>query len=269
MKKILFLSHSLDIAGAQLILKNIVINLDKSLFSPQIWAPYNGELKTDYENSKIPVNIRDFFVDKINRDQKITFSTRTIKKIKKLINKCIKNREKLAIRCAGSITEKILAEFDFSNVDLVGIFDNNLSLSEINGYKIYPVKDIDKFNIDNVLIAHCKPNFFKNELSSYNFKIIENFFSDSFSEKILKTIKYLILLKEPSYFFSKIEHDILFINNARNFWAVIAGKLLGKKVIWAIHENFAPKTFKVFPEFLYFLSFKLADKFIFPSSCHL
>ncbi|OGI00991.1 MAG: hypothetical protein A2104_03320 [Candidatus Melainabacteria bacterium GWF2_32_7] len=43
------------------------------------------------------------------------------------------------------------------------------------------------------------------------------------------------------------------------------GKLLGKKTIWAIHEAFEAKTFRVFPHFLYLQSFKFADKFIFPS----
>lgn len=285
MVKILFISHNLNRGGGQLLLKSIIQGMankkssgdkkdidskkegiDKTNFDCHIWSPVDGELKYDYESSGIPVYIQDFEIDRINREQKIEFDNLTRKTINKIISEHKINKKKLAIRCAGTVTTKLLNEFDFSEIDIVGIFDNNQALvgSDIRGCKIYSAEEINKFQIDSILIAHLQPKFFKKELKSKNSKIYD-IFTDSKIKKFKKISLSLLNFVKPAVFFAKINPDIVFVNNAANFWAVIAGKLLGKKVIWVIHESFNPETFRAFPQFLYLLSFKLADKFVFPS----
>ncbi|MFH0702774.1 MAG: glycosyltransferase [bacterium] len=268
-KKVLFISHTFERGGSVLLLKDVVQNLIGNNYDCHVWTPYEGELKKDFEQLDIPVYIKDFEVDRINRESSYEFDNAARKKIIKLLQKCKKNKEKLAIRCGGNITKKLLEEFDFSGIDLVGIFDNNPALKEIKGYKVYPISEIKNFNINIILIAHTHPEFLKKELknsqSADKIKIIHNIFTDSKIKKLQKNILYFKNFLKVVCFFTKINPDIIFINNARNFWAAIAGKIIGKKIIWNIHESFEPKTFKVFPQFLYFLSFKFADLFIFPS----
>jgi glycosyltransferase involved in cell wall biosynthesis len=43
------------------------------------------------------------------------------------------------------------------------------------------------------------------------------------------------------------------------------GKKLNKPVIWAIHEGLDPKTYRVFPQSLFFESFKYPVKYMFPA----
>ena len=147
MKKILFISHCLKTGGGQLRLKEIVLGVDKSRYYPVLWAPYDGELRQDYENQNIPVIIKDFYADKINRKLDFEFTQPMKNRINKLIREFRKNKKKLAIRCAGIITNKLLNEFDFSGVNIVGIYDNNPSLinAYINGYKIYSVEKLEKY----------------------------------------------------------------------------------------------------------------------------
>ena len=63
--------------------------------------------------------------------------------------------ERLYIYAAGGHTRKLLAEIDFSNYNLCGIIDKNKELagSEMNGYKIYHIDDMDKLEIDWILIS--------------------------------------------------------------------------------------------------------------------
>lgn len=264
MKKILFISHKINRGGAQLLLKNLILGLDKTKFDCNVWAPLDGDLKQEYIDTGIPVYIQDFEVDRINREQNPDFNNNTRKRIEKFLNKCRKNKKKLAIRCAGTITSKLLNEFDFTGINLVGIFDNNQALigREITGNKIYPVSDLEKFKPDYVLIAHLQPKFLEKELKSYK-KI--SIFTTTPSQKLKEILNFIYQLRTPVSYFSRINPDIIFANNAISFWAVILGKMLGKKTIWAIHEGFDPKTFRAFPQFLYLSSFKLADKFVFPS----
>ena len=267
MKKILFISNTLDIGGAELLLKNVVGHLSKSDCDARVWGPEKGVLADDYKNLNIPCYIKDFAIDRINRDHDLSISTGVGKKIQKLIDYCRKTKKKLAIRCAGNITRKILEEFDFSNVDLVGIFDGNKCLfgKDINGYKIYPATDFNNFDADVVIIAHPKPDFLKNEFKSKKIKVIHDLFIDTPLKRFFRSVLYLVQLASPVSYFRKINPDIVFVNNSQTFWAVIVGKILGKKVIWNIHETHEPYTYRVFPHLLYLCSFKLADRFIFPS----
>lgn len=264
MKKILFISHCLKTGGGQLRLKDIVLGIDKNDFSSVLWSPYDGELRQDYEKENIPVIIKDFYADKINRETEFEFTQSMKISVSSLIEEFRKNKKKLAIRCAGNITHKLLSEFDFSGVDITGIYDKNPSLinQDINGYKIYPVDNLKNTYVDAVLIAHTKPDFFKKELKkTKNYA----FFNESLDERFIKTLLFLGSLVKSMIFFNKIKPDIIFLNNSRSFWLVLAGKILGKKIIWVIRESFDPRTAKYFPMPLYYLSFKMADKIIFPS----
>ncbi|MCK7461251.1 MAG: hypothetical protein MZU84_03875 [Sphingobacterium sp.] len=73
----------------------------------------DGKLKQDYQATNIPVYIQDFIIDKINRNNSNEISKSSIKKVKKII-KNAQEKERLAIRCAGSITKRLLQELDFS-----------------------------------------------------------------------------------------------------------------------------------------------------------
>lgn len=267
MKKILFISFNLNIGGGSLLLRSIVQGLDRNIYSPSVWGPCEGELRQQYEKINVPVFIDDYEVDRVNRIKTIEFNKNLKNKINKILKKAKLNKEKLAIRCSGTITNKLLKEFDFKDINLIGIFDNNPALigQEIEDVKIYPANEIEKFNIDSAIIAHLQPSFIKQELQRKNIRKIYDIYNHSLLTKASKFLNYLIDLRKPLKLFIKINPDIVFVNNASNFWAVILGKLLGKKVIWSIHESFYPKTFRAFPQSLYFLSFKIADKFVFPS----
>ena len=119
-------------------------------------------------------------------------------------------------------------------------------------------------HVDAFLIAHTKPDFFKTELKRTKAKIYA-LFSESLIEKFKKILLFLLSLIKSIIFFGKIKPDIIFLNNSNSFWLVLAGKILGKKIIWVIRESFDPRTTKYFPLPLYYLSFRLADKIIFPS----
>lgn len=268
MKKILFLINTLNIGGSSLILTNLLRALDKSRFDCHVWSPSEGILKNELEGASIPVYIKDFYVDKINREQTFTSQENTNKRIKKLIKECKKQKKSLAIRCAGTFAQKILSENDFSDINIVGLFDSNPALigQKICGYKVYQAESIKDFKPDIVIIAHNQPKFIKLTLDKNKYKIIDNLFINTRFLKLLNTIKYLLKLSNPSMYFGKLNPDTVLVNNIANFWAVITGKLIGKKVIWFIHEGLEPKTFRVFPQFLFFNSFKFADKFIFPAN---
>ncbi len=267
MKKILFVSHNLDLGGAQLLLKNIVTRLDSKLFERIVYSPLDGELRTAYETKGIKVFVRDFKADCVNRQKDFDTESRDFaKKISEIINYCSKNKLKLALRCAGTLTEKVLNEFDFSEVEITGIYDNNPALfgKEIKSVLVYPVDKMKDQNPDAVLILHAKPKFLNKELKKQKYRKIFDLSDNSFC--IFKNfISYISCLIHPALFFARTNPDTILVNNARTFWAVLAGKLCGKKVIWAIHEGFAPETFRVKPQYLYFLSLKIADEFIFPS----
>jgi len=267
MKKILFISHNLDLGGSQLLLKNIVTRLDEKLFKRTVFSPTDGELSQVYESKDIEVIVKDFKADSINRTPDFSLQNDGLRnKILNIISYCAKNNCKLALRCAGTLTEKILNEFDFSKVQITGIYDTNPALfgKEIKSIRVYPVDEIAGHKPDAVLILHAKPNFLKNQLKAQGFKKVYDL-SQSFSAVIKDFASYIFSLSEPISLFAGENPNIIFVNNARTFWAVIAGKLIGKKVIWAIHEGFDPKTFRVKPQSLYFLSLRIADRFIFPS----
>lgn len=267
-KKVLFLSQDFNIGGSQLLLKNVVdyLNHNKT-FSCDVWSPLTGELKYEYDKMSINVDIKDFKVDEINRNECFSISKKTHNKILKLIEECKVKKQKLAIRCAGTITTYILDRYDFSGVQITGIYDSSKVLAgqSIKGYNIYPVEELEKHTPDVVLIAHPKSHFFKKELKSFSGKILGDYFSEKPFQKWMNSCKYFCNMLAPLFYVNQKNPDILFLNNARTFWAVLVAKILRKKVIWAIHENFEPETFKVFPQFLYLWALKKADCCIFPS----
>ncbi len=267
MKKILFISHNLDLGGAQLLLKNIVTRLDCKLFEKIVYSPLDGELRKIYQTNGIKVLVKDFKADSANRQNDFDVESKeSSDKITKIINYCAKNKLKLALRCAGTLTEKVLNEFDFSKVEITGIYDNNPALfgKEITSVMVHPVDKMKDHNPDAGLILHAKPKFLKKELKKQGIKKIFDL-SDRNGDVFKNFASYISCLIQPVLFFARVNPDIILVNNARTFWAVLAGKLCGKKVIWAIHEGFAPETFRVMPQSLYFLSLKIADEFIFPS----
>ncbi len=266
-KKILFLSHCLKTGGGQLRLKDIVLGLDGDKYEKLLWAPLEGELKTDYENNNISVLIKDFRVDEINREKPFELTKNQKKKIKKIINTCKNTNKSLAIRCAGSITNKILEEFDLSSINVVGIFDNNPVLinKEIAGHNVYSASEIENKAPEVVILAHAVPEFLEKELKTQIKAKIYSPFAKSAIEKIKEYIGFCFILLKPAQMIAKYNPDVILLNNTRNFWAVLAAKLLNKKVIWIIRESFHPKTSKYYPQSLYFAAFKLADKVVFPS----
>ncbi len=266
-KKVLFLSHCLKIGGGQLRLKDIVLGLDDDKYEKLLWAPFEDELKIDYESNNILVLIKDFKVDEINRKKTFDLKSKQKKKIKKIISTCKKSNKSLAIRCAGSIADKILEEFDLSLINVIGIFDNNPVLinKEIADHKVYKADDMERMQPDIVLLAHAAPEFLEKELKNKIKAKIYSPFGKSAIDKIKEYIGFCWNLLKPAQMIAKYNPDVIFLNNTRNFWAVLAAKLLNKKVIWVIRESFHPKTSKYYPQSLYFAAFKLADKIIFPS----
>lgn len=266
MKKILCFSHCLNTGGGQLRLKDLVSGLKDFGHDCQVWAPYEGELLSDYKSQNIPVFINDFEVDKVNRKSKLYFDKNLKKKINKIIQKYSKSNKKIAIRCAGSLTIKLLNEFDLSKLNIVGIFDNDFSLfnTSIKGIKIYPKERIQEFKPDVIIISHLQPKFIKKNLEYKKAKIIEPFKSGGL-DNFKKLLSFAMNMIYPVKFFEKLDPDIVLINNARNFWAVLAAKILRKKVIWIIRESFDPFSSRYFPHFIYLLSFQLANKIVFPS----
>ncbi len=261
------MSHCLKTGGGQLRLKDIVLGLDNDKYDKLLWAPLEAELKTDYENNNIPVLIKDFKVDEINREKPFELTNNQKKKIKKIINTCKKSNKSLAIRCAGSITNKILEEFDLSSINVIGIFDNNPVLinKEIAAHKIYQACDMENMQPGIVLLAHAAPEFLEKELKNKIKAKIYSPFAKSAIDKIKEYIGFCWNLLKPAQMIAKYNPDVVLLNNTRNFWAVLAAKLLNKKVIWIIRESFHPKTSKYYPQSLYFAAFKLADKIVFPS----
>ncbi|EKE04137.1 MAG: sucrose-phosphate synthase [uncultured bacterium] len=266
-KKVFFISQNTDVSGSQLNLKNIISFL-KDDYDIFLWSPTDGELAKYYRENNIPLYVKDFFVDSTNRfKEEIEFSQETEKQIKRFIKKYRSSNKKIAIRCAGRITEKLLEEYDFSEVNLIGLFDGNPALfgKEIGGVPVYSKDEIDKFDIDILVIAHKQPKHLREEFKGKKIKIIDDLFIGSRTSRVLRLLRFYTDLIEPIKLIAKINPDIVFINNLRCFWVVIAGKLLGKKVIWAIHECFSPRTFQAFPQNVFLSSFRFVDRFIFPS----
>lgn len=267
-KKILFVSHILDVCGAPLLLQKVVSFIQKSGKSCYVYSPLDGELNKSYQDENIQVYIKDFSCDRLNREQPFDISSHCTSKISTLIRKYSGTDKKIGIRCAGIIANKLITEFDFSNINLVALFDTNPSLigQNISGVQIYHPEKITELGVEVMIVAHPKPVYFQEELKNFNIKVYGDFFTESFTDYLKKLLDFFSGMIKSLIYFKKLNPDVFFINNIRNFWLVYIAKILGKKCIWAIHECFAPQSFKAFPRVMFLKSFNFADKVVFPSN---
>lgn len=126
-----------------------------------------------------------FYIDKINNSLKIktTISSfNTKKNVKKLIINT--KGQKICLYGAGLFAQEFIQKYNLSELNIIGIIDKNEEKrgTEINGYKIYSVDDIEQLNPDFIVLTvlekkHCVSFLEKLKIErKYNFDIIHNLF---------------------------------------------------------------------------------------------
>lgn len=109
-------------------------------------------------------------------------SFKTQKKVKNMI--ADNKGKKICLYGAGSFAEKFLKKFNLSELNILGIIDKNEEKrgTEICGYKIYSVDDLQTLNPDVLVLTVTEKNYclpfikkLKND-KEYNFNIIHNLF---------------------------------------------------------------------------------------------